>query len=41
MRSFLYAAASFVIPEVLAIVLFIVPWVRNALEKTNWKICYA
>jgi callose synthase len=41
MRSFLYAAAAFVIPEVLAIVLFIVPWVRNALEKTNWKICYA
>ncbi|XP_066312287.1 callose synthase 12-like [Miscanthus floridulus] len=39
--SFLYAAAAFVIPEVLAIVLFIVPWVRNALEKTNWKICYA
>ncbi|EEC71251.1 hypothetical protein OsI_03222 [Oryza sativa Indica Group] len=38
---FLYAAAVFMIPEVLAIVLFIVPWVRNALEKTNWKICYA
>ncbi|KAF8695981.1 hypothetical protein HU200_036860 [Digitaria exilis] len=38
---FLYAAALFVIPEVLALVLFIVPWVRNALEKTNWKICYA
>ncbi|KAG2599711.1 callose synthase 12-like [Panicum virgatum] len=37
----LYAAAVFVIPEVLALVLFIVPWVRNALEKTNWRICYA
>jgi callose synthase len=41
MRSFLYAATAFVILEVLAIVLFIEPWVRNALEKTNWKICYA
>uniref|UniRef100_A0ACD6ATA7 Uncharacterized protein n=1 Tax=Avena sativa TaxID=4498 RepID=A0ACD6ATA7_AVESA len=39
--SFLYAAAVFVLPEVLAILLFIIPWVRNALEKTNWKICYA
>ncbi|TVU35570.1 hypothetical protein EJB05_17468 [Eragrostis curvula] len=37
----LYAAAVFVLPEVLALVLFIVPWVRNALETTNWKICYA
>ncbi|KAL5220775.1 hypothetical protein ABZP36_025488 [Zizania latifolia] len=40
-KRYLYAAAVFMIPEVLAIVLFIVPWVRNALEKTNWKIFYA
>jgi callose synthase len=32
---FLYAAAVFILPEVLALVLFIVPWVRNAFEKTN------
>ncbi|KAM0864548.1 hypothetical protein ACQ4PT_043856 [Festuca glaucescens] len=39
--KFLYAAAVFLLPEALATLLFIIPWVRNALEKTNWKICYA
>uniref|UniRef100_A0A0D3EU39 1,3-beta-glucan synthase n=1 Tax=Oryza barthii TaxID=65489 RepID=A0A0D3EU39_9ORYZ len=38
--NYLEAAAVFVIPQVLAIVLFIIPWIRNFLEKTNWKILY-
>ncbi|CAO2171493.1 unnamed protein product [Urochloa humidicola] len=38
--NYLEAAAVFVIPQVLAIVLFIVPWIRNLLEKTNWRILY-
>ncbi|KAJ4820602.1 glucan synthase-like 1 [Rhynchospora pubera] len=39
--TFLYASAIFLLPEVLAIALFIIPWVRNFLEKSNWKILYA
>ncbi|XP_048557309.1 callose synthase 12-like [Triticum urartu] len=41
--GFLYAAAVFVLPAVLANLLFIFPCVRRywyALEMTNWKICY-
>lgn len=38
--NYLEAAAVFVIPQVLALVLFIVPWLRNFLEKTNWRILY-
>ncbi|XP_062206905.1 callose synthase 11-like [Phragmites australis] len=38
--NFLEAAAVFVIPQVLALVLFIVPWIRNFLEKTNWRVLY-
>ncbi|OAY76767.1 Callose synthase 12 [Ananas comosus] len=38
--NFLEAAAVFVLPEVLALVLFLVPWLRNFLEKTNWRILY-
>ncbi|KAK1286191.1 Callose synthase 12 [Acorus calamus] len=38
---FLEAAGVFVLPEALATVLFIIPWVRNFLEKANWKILYA
>ncbi|PIA26958.1 hypothetical protein AQUCO_08400016v1 [Aquilegia coerulea] len=37
---FLEAAAVFVLPEVLALTLFIIPWIRNFLEETNWKIFY-
>ncbi|URD99319.1 1,3-beta-glucan synthase component [Musa troglodytarum] len=38
--NFLEAAAVFVLPELLAVVLFIIPWLRNFLEKTNWRIFY-
>ncbi|RLN25357.1 callose synthase 11-like [Panicum miliaceum] len=38
--NYLEAAAVFIIPQVLALVLFIVPWIRNFLEKTNWRILY-
>ncbi|KAF0918889.1 hypothetical protein E2562_027333 [Oryza meyeriana var. granulata] len=38
--NYLEAAAVFVIPQVLAVALFIIPWIRNFLEKTNWKILY-
>ncbi|XP_021866644.1 callose synthase 12 [Spinacia oleracea] len=38
--NFLLAVAVFVLPEVLALVLFIIPWVRNFVEETNWKIFY-
>ncbi|BFG27772.1 hypothetical protein CerSpe_140460 [Prunus speciosa] len=37
---FLEAALVFVIPEVLALVLFIVPWVRNFLEGLDFSILY-
>lgn len=38
--NYLEAAAVFLIPQVLALVLFIVPWIWNFLEKTNWRILY-
>ncbi|EPS66162.1 hypothetical protein M569_08614, partial [Genlisea aurea] len=38
--NFLEVVVVFVAPELLALVLFIVPWVRNFLENTNWKIFY-
>ncbi|CAL9780103.1 unnamed protein product [Musa acuminata subsp. burmannicoides] len=38
--NFLEAAAVFILPELLAIILFILPWLRNFLEKTNWRIFY-
>ncbi|XP_059670886.1 callose synthase 11-like [Cornus florida] len=37
---FLWAAFVFVIPELLALVLFILPWIRNVIEETNWMIFY-
>ncbi|KAF3326591.1 callose synthase 12-like protein [Carex littledalei] len=39
--TFLYASVVYLLPEALAIALFIIPWVRNFLEKSNWKILYA
>ncbi|KAI3937001.1 hypothetical protein MKX01_015216 [Papaver californicum] len=39
--NFLLAASLFIVPEVMALALFIIPWVRNILEETNWKIFYA
>ncbi|XP_028789738.1 callose synthase 12-like [Neltuma alba] len=38
MTNFLEAALVFIIPELLALALFIIPWVRNFIEKTNWRI---
>ncbi|WOK95662.1 hypothetical protein Cni_G04369 [Canna indica] len=38
--NFLEAAIVFILPELLALVLFILPWVRNFIEKTNWRIFY-
>ncbi|KAK9131779.1 hypothetical protein Scep_011307 [Stephania cephalantha] len=39
--TFLEAAGVYVLPEVLALVLFVLPWIRNFLEETNWRIFYA
>ncbi|KAJ4976815.1 hypothetical protein NE237_001921 [Protea cynaroides] len=41
LRTFLGAAFVFIIPELLALALFILPWIRNFLEKTNFRIFYA
>lgn len=38
--NFLWAALIFVIPELLALALFIIPWIRNFIEETNWRIFY-
>ncbi|CAH8273287.1 unnamed protein product [Arabidopsis lyrata] len=39
--QFLYAVVAFLVPEILALALFIIPWMRNFLEETNWKIFFA
>jgi callose synthase len=36
--TFLYVAAAFCVPEVLALVLFVVPWLRNFIENSSWRI---
>ncbi|KAM7277486.1 hypothetical protein ACFE04_019352 [Oxalis oulophora] len=36
--NFLVVALVFLIPEVLAIALFIIPWIRNFIEESNWRI---
>ncbi|KAF3444128.1 hypothetical protein FNV43_RR13818 [Rhamnella rubrinervis] len=36
--TFLEVALVFVIPELLALALFIIPWIRNFIEETNWRI---
>ncbi|CAI9756479.1 unnamed protein product [Fraxinus pennsylvanica] len=38
--TFLKAALVFVIPELLALVLFILPWIRNVIEEADWTILY-
>lgn len=38
--TFLKAVFFFVIPELLALLLFILPWIRNVIEETNWRILY-
>lgn len=37
---FLEVAVVFLAPEILALVLFVLPWIRNFLENTNWRIFY-
>lgn len=38
--TFLEVSVVYMLPEILALVLFIIPWVRNFIENTNWKIFY-
>jgi callose synthase len=38
LHEYLYIVAAFVFPEVLAIVLFIVPWLRNFIENSSWRV---
>ncbi|XP_042501433.1 callose synthase 12-like [Macadamia integrifolia] len=38
--NFLEAVLVFIMPELLALALFILPWIRNFLEETNFKIFY-
>lgn len=38
LHEYLYIAAAFIVPEVLALLLFILPWVRNFVENSNWRI---
>ncbi|RHN75731.1 putative 1,3-beta-glucan synthase [Medicago truncatula] len=37
---FLKVCFLFVIPELIALALFILPWIRNFMEKRNWRIIY-
>eukprot|EP00250_Pteridium_aquilinum_P002231 c12424_g1_i2 orf=454-5787(+) len=39
--QFLEAAAVFILPEVLALTLFALPWIRNIVEKTEWRVFHA
>ncbi|GLJ17580.1 hypothetical protein SUGI_0305880 [Cryptomeria japonica] len=39
--NFVEAALVFIAPEVLALLLFIIPWVRNFMEKSNWRVFHA
>lgn len=36
--TFLVVALVFIIPELLALALFIIPWIWNFLEETNWRM---
>ncbi|GAB2285368.1 Callose synthase 12 [Dionaea muscipula] len=38
--TFLEVGLVFVVPEILALALFIIPWIRNFIEETNWRIFY-
>ncbi|XP_042062632.1 callose synthase 12-like [Salvia splendens] len=40
MVNFLEVVVAFLAPELLAVALFLIPWIRNFLENTNWKIFY-
>ncbi|KAM6548939.1 hypothetical protein CsatB_020615 [Cannabis sativa] len=36
--TFLEVVLVFILPELLALALFIIPWIRNFVEQTNWRI---
>ncbi|MCO5556549.1 hypothetical protein L7F22_010099 [Adiantum nelumboides] len=36
--KFLYTAGAFILPEVLALALFVLPWIRNLVEKSEWRL---
>lgn len=36
--EFLYIVVGFLVPEALALLLFIVPWLRNFVENSSWRI---
>ncbi|XP_023743612.2 callose synthase 12 [Lactuca sativa] len=38
--TFLEVAFVFITPELLSLALFVLPWIRNFLENTNWRIFY-
>ncbi|KAL8506567.1 hypothetical protein ACS0TY_017456 [Phlomoides rotata] len=38
--NFLEVVVVFLAPELLALSFFVLPWIRNFLENTNWKIFY-
>ncbi|KAL6975836.1 Callose synthase 12 [Sarracenia purpurea var. burkii] len=38
--NFLEVALVFILPELLALALFILPWIRNFVENTNWRVFY-
>lgn len=38
--TFLEVALVFILPEILATSLFIIPWIRNFIEESNWRVFY-
>ncbi|KAH6829081.1 glucan synthase-like 1 [Perilla frutescens var. hirtella] len=38
--TFLKAALVFVMPELLALILFVLPWIRNMIEEADWQILH-
>ena len=38
--DFYQVALVYLIPEILSLALFLLPWVRNFIEKTDWKVFY-
>ncbi|KAJ7968559.1 Callose synthase-like protein [Quillaja saponaria] len=38
--TFLEVVLFFLIPELLALILFILPWIRNFIEVSDWRIVY-
>ncbi|KAL0320347.1 UNVERIFIED_CONTAM: Callose synthase 12 [Sesamum radiatum] len=38
--NFLQVVVAFLAPELLALALFVLPWIRNFVENRNWKVFY-